>query len=410
MQKRHTRYQSRLIDELSSLRKGRGIAPVKMHHKAVLRELAARSIGVDDNKITNSQVYNFLLEGISSFPHTTSFMALRHAFGLSDNSAADTTLSQRRDTMANRLGKHSDTIVRYENQAISDLAAHLEVVRENSHPLVLSQSSVVSDTHQRINAQNNIMRDTIKLNLSGLLPVANRGPELLNYLEQSQRPYLEASVDIKFAPSSRGVDWYRLNVKYVFMGKRDTFRLAIVMDGEDGEQLLVQGLIDDYQKINDTIDPRQEIRTIRNNSSFTAYDPTSKTQKLFRFHELDSAQAQTLVQSTGKPLKAPFRVFEIKLPAKWQADDILYEYHSTFNLRDDIHYVYWYAPSMMFVKKLSFDYSEFPQIDTCNFVIIPLLGNITGNSTRKKHSFVVRPNSWIMPGNGIVVVWESKAR
>lgn len=410
MQKSHTKYHSRLINELSSLRKGRGIAPIKMYHKPILRERAAISLGVDDDKITNSQVYNFFLEKISRFPHTTPFIALRHALGLGEDVVADATLSQRRSALSKMWGKHPDTIVRYENQAIDDLVTYLETPDENSGPATTPRPVVLPDAYKKIGVQNNIMRDTVKLNLAGLLPLANRTSELLSYLEQSQRPYLEASVDIKFTSSNRGADWYRLRVKYVFMGKRDTFRLAIVMDGEDGEQLLVQGLIDDYQKINDTIDPRQEIRTMRNNSSFMAYNPALKSQKLFRFHELDPAHAQTLVRSTGEPLRAPFRVLEIKLPPKWQADGIVYEYHSTFNLRDDIHYAYWYAPSMMFVKKLSFDYSEFPQVDNYDFVIIPFLGNVTSNGTRKKHSYVVRPNSWIMPGNGMAAVWEAKDR
>ncbi len=380
-----------------------------MHRLTALRELAARAMALDNNQITNSQVHNFLLAEIAKLPHTIPFMALRCAFGIGDTVIADQTLSQRRDNLSGILHKHPDTIVRYETHAINDLAAQLEASGYDVRSLDRSRMVNSSAAYRRLNMQSTIIRDTVKLSFPGLLPVANRGPELLDYLEQSQRPFLEASVDIKFAPSSRGPDWYRLNVKYMFMGVRETFRLAIVMDGEDGEQLLVQGLVDDFQKLNDTIDPRQEIRTMRNNSKFIAYNPASNSQKLFRFHELDPIQTDALLHSSSKPLKAPFRVLEVKLPAKWQGEDIVYEYHSTFNLRDDIHYAYWYAPSMMFVKKFSFDYSEFPRIDAFNFVIIPFLGNITGNSTRKKHSFVVRPNSWVMPGNGIAVVWDAKS-
>lgn len=402
MQKGRTKYHDKLVDELTLLRKVSGVTPAKMHYKIALRGIAARAIGVDDNKITNSQIHSFLLGEIAKLPPTTPFTALRHAFGLAEIMTTDGKLSQRRRALALDLDKHEDTVVRYENQAISDLAAHLEAASGNTRPRTRTQ------TNTSPTALHRIIRDTVKLSLPGLLPVANRGPELLEYLEQSQRPYLETSVDIKLTPSSRGVNWYRLKVKYTFTGRRDTFRLAVVMNGEDGEQLLAQGLVDEFQKLNDTIDPRQEIRTVRNNSRFMAYNPTLRSQKLFRFRELDPIQAQTLLQSTTRPLKAPLRVLEVKLPIPWQSEGIVYEYRSTFSLRDDIHYAYWYAPSMMFVKKISFDYSEFPQVDRFDFVTIPLLGNVTGNSTRKEYSFVVRPNSWVMSGNGIVAVWEVK--
>ncbi len=133
------------------------------------------------------------------------------------------------------------------------------------------------------------------------------------------------------------------------------------------------------------------------------------SQKLFRFQELEQGQADRLLQSTGKPLKAHCRFIEVTIPPQWQAEDVVYEYKNVLNLRDDIHYAYWYAPSMMYLKKLVFDYSSFPNIESWNVVAMPFLGHVGRESTRGSHSFVVHSNSWIMPGHGVALMWEAPA-
>lgn len=409
MQKRYTRHHDKLRVELASLRKGQGITLAKIHNTYTIQKTIARALGADSHSITNSQIYSFLLTEIAKLPHTMPYVALRNALGLADDTTHAKSLIERRNHLASHLDKHRDTIIRYENQAINDLSAKLEDLDKDapdtSGPLITTSKPTL---HKRLDVQNAIIRDTAISNLAGLLPLADRAPELVHALEQSRRPYLEVIIEIKFLPSSRGDNWYRLDVKYVFTGKRDTFRLAVVMDSEDGERLLTQGLIDDFHKLNDHIDPRQEIRTIINNSRFTAYNHASNTQKLLRFSELEPDQADVLLQATDSSLKAQCRFLEIDIPLEWQSDTTTYEYRSTFNLRDDIHYAYWYAPSMMYLKKLMFDYSEFPQVDTWNFVTMPFLGNVTSSSIRHDHTYIVRPNSWIMPGHGIALMWEAK--
>lgn len=408
MQKKYTKHHHKLKREFALLRKGHGISPAKLHNKLLLREIAAQATGVEDNSITDGQIYSFLLIEINKLPHTTAFTALRYALAVADETKIDNTLYQRRRRLASLLKKHPDTIIRYENQAIDDLIAQLIGLARNFTGSDKSPASNHLDSSKRSVTHTAIIRDTAILNLSGLLPIAGRAPELVQYLEQSQRPYLDVTVEVKFLPSSRGVDWYRLDIKYIFTGMRETFRLAVVIESHDGEQLMTAGLIDDFHKLNDRIDPRQEIRTIINNSRFTARNHTTSKQKMFRFLQLEPSHANTLLQSVDRSVKNPCRLIEVTIPPEWRGKDITYEYESTFNLRDDIHYAYWYAPSMMYVKKLVYDYSEFPGIEKWNFVAMPFFGNVSGKSIRDEHSFTVHPNSWIMPGHGIALTWEPR--
>ena len=408
MQKKYTRRHNKLKREIALLRKGHGISSVKLHDKLILREVIARAIGVENSSVTDSQVYSFLLMEIAKLPHTTAFTALRYSLSLTDEVKIDHTLYQRRRRLSPLLGKHPDTIIRYENQAINDIATRLEELAEAFVNSTKQTDGTDGPTQKRLMVRTKVIRDTAVLNLSGLLPIANHAPELVHYLEQSQRPFLDVSIDVKFLSSSRGKDWYRLDVKYVFTGVRETFRLAVVIDSQDGERLMTAGLIDEFHKLNDQIDPRQEIRTIINNSRFTAHNHATSKQKLFRFTQLETSHEDALLQSVDKSLKNQCRFIEVTIPPEWQSEDVTYEYQSTFNLRDDIHYAYWYAPSMMYVKKLTFDYSNFPEIERWNFVSMPFLGNISDSSARDTYSLTVRPNGWIMPGHGIALTWEAK--
>jgi hypothetical protein len=401
MHKKYTKHHLTLVAELASLRKGSGLTPAKLQGKAGIQEVIARTH--NGSGFTNSQIHNLLLTEISKLPNSTTSTALRYAFCLDDNIQACNTLFQRRRELADRLGKHPDTIIRYENQAIHNLALQLEEPTSTS-PLLLSPQ----DAGAR-QLQTTALHTAAVASLSGLLPIATHAPELVNYLEQSQRPYLEMNIDITFSASPRGTNWYRVETAYNFQGKRSAFRLAVVLDNEDGEYLIAQGLIDDFHKLNDRVDPKREIRTIINGSRFIAYDRMAATQKLLRFQELDPNEVNLLLQSVGKPLKSYCRFLEVTIPAQWQKENIDYEYRSSFSLRDDIHYAYWYAPSMMFLKKLTFDYSQFPSAASWNFIVMPFLGNITAESTRTSHSFITRPTNWIMPGHGIALMWEAKA-
>lgn len=386
------------------LRKGRGLSPARLKDKTAIREVIANAYNLSPSNATTSQIHNLLLGEIAKLPHSAPFIALRYAYCLTSSGEELTTLFQRRQELAGLLHKHPDTIIRYENQAIEHLAI---LLKDPSH----SPQDPPTVNHLRLkqlDVQEKVIRQTATASLTGLLPIANHAPELVAYLERSTRPYLDTVISIKFLPSRRGKDWYRLEIGYSFRGVRDTFRLAIVTHSEDGEQLIAQGLIDEFHMLNDHKDPQREIRTTINTTRFTAHNRDNNTQKSFRFHELSPTEANTLLQSASQAPKDQCRFLEVSIPLEWQQENIRYEYQNAFNMRDDIHYAYWYAPSMMYLKKLTFDYSQFPLAPTWNFAVIPFLGNIAGESSRTPFSFVTRPNSWIMPGHGIALTWGDK--
>lgn len=405
MHKKYTKYHMKLLTELILLRKGRGLTPAKLHNKMLIRDIMSRTSSTHNP--TNSQVHNLLLEEIAKLPKGPITTALHYALNIADPAKESSTLFQRRSELASLLNKHTDTIIRYENQAFHELALLLEE-RDSNTPPTTSLKERTRPQPSQITAQTKIIRSTATASLTGLLPIGPRGPELITYLEQSQRPYLEVDITITFLPSPRGPNWYRIETAYKFQGLRDAFRLAVVTNDEDGEHLIAQGLIDDFYKLNDHIDPKREIRGIINGSRFTAHDRTNNTQKLLRFRELSPTQTTLLLQSVEEPLNAHCTFLEVTIPLQWQREGIHYEYQSAFSLRDDIHYAYWYAPSMMFLKKLTFNYLEFPNASSWNFTVMPFLGAITSESIRTPHSFTARPNNWIMPGHGIALTWEPK--
>lgn len=401
MHKKYTKDHAKLTEELAKLRKGRGLSPAKLEDKMAIRQVIANANNLSPNNATTSQIHSLFLAEIAKLPRSAPFTALRYAYCLIDDAKEASTLFQRRQELARLLHKHSDTIIRYENQAIEHFAILLKDLSHSPQDLPATTQPYA----KQLDAQEKIIRQTATASLTGLLPIANYAPQLVAYLERSTRPYLDTTINIKFLPSRRGKDWYRLEVGYSFHGVRDTFRLAIVTRGEDGEHLIAEGLIDEFHMLNDHKDPQREIRTTINTTKFTAYNRDSNTRKSFRFHELSQAEAKTLLQSASQPPKDQCRFLEVSIPPEWQQENIRYEYQNAFNMRDDIHYAYWYAPSMMYLNKLTFDYSQFPLAPTWNFAVIPFLGNIAGESTRTPFSFTTHPNSWIMPGHGIALMW-----
>ena len=393
---------TRLAGELAELRKGIGITPTKLRNKPVIRELVSHLTDLPAASLTDSQIHAFLIAELAKIKASRNGLALYTALGLGDK--PQTTLSARRAELAEQLRRHPDTIERYENQGLVEFAAHL--INQQS-TLILPVTPRASAYFQHLEEQATKSKTATTLGLSGLLSLERRADELVSFLESSPRPYLDANIDILFQPSKRGENWYRMAVTYSFQGKRETFRTAAVTTNEDGERLMKLGLIDEFHKLNDTIEPTREIRALINGSRFTLRSSTTGHQKLLRLQLLDDSSTKQLLQSVDEPLLGPCRILEITIPYEWQTPDTIYEYYNAINLRDDIHYAYWYAPSLMFVKRLTFDYSKFPGVENWQFMALPFLGHIAGDVLdRHKHSFILHPNSWIMPGHGIGLTWE----
>lgn len=406
MQKKYTKPALTLLKELSGLRKGTGLSPGRLRDKPAIRALVSRLTNASASSLTGSQVHAFLLAEISKATHTRNGQALYSALGI-DPESAD-TLSGRRAAMAMLHGKHPDTIERYENKGLAELTDHLlELEQTVQHPSS-NQSQPVSSLYlQQLEAQAAMTRAATTLILSGLLSLGKRDEEFVRYLETYRQPYLDAIITIKLKSSRRGNGWYRIEVSYNFQGQFSVFRVAAVTNNKDGEDLIKLGLINEFHKLNDTIEPTREMKAIINSSTLTLYNPTARQQKLLRFKELKPEPAMQLLQSVGRPLLGTCRLLEIAIPSNWEAPETVFEYRNALNLREDLQYAYWYAPGLMYVKKLTLDYSEFPNADKRQFKALPFLGHITGDDLiSDQRSFTLYPNNWLVPGHGIGLMWE----
>lgn len=400
--KTYSSFESQLVKELADLRKGAGLTPAKLQNKPTIRALVSRLTNSPSASITGSQIHAFLVDEVLKTNTTRQGRALCNALGLA--SATSETLSTRRAMHAAQLKKHPDTIERYENQGLIEFAAQLTNLQPTHGLSVLPATTAYVQHLEEQAAQS---RAATALGLSGILSLERKAEELIDFLESSPRPYLDTNIDIAFLPSERGNNWYRMVVGYAFQGRREIFRLAVVTTNEDGERLMKLGLIDEFHKINEEIDPTRETRSVINNNHLTLHDTSSGHQKLLRFKESSAEYTGRLLQAIGEPLLGACRFLEVIVPYEWQTPDTTYEYYSSINLRDDIHYAYWYAPSLMYVKRLSFDYSRFPGAENWQFMALPFLGHIAGDVLdRNKDSFILHPNSWIMPGHGIGLTWE----
>lgn len=392
--------QPKLIHELSLLRKGVGLTPTKLQSKPLIRSLAARAAATSSNSITDNQVYTFILTELAQLTQNPQTLALRTAFGIS---VSDKTLSERRLHLADKIDKHPDTIERYENQALSIFAAHLLernlFSKDNDSPL--------SPLYlQELEARAKTTRLMTTMGLSSHLSLAGRGEDLMQYLEQPRKPYLDATVHITLLPSSRGDTWYRFRMSYNFQGGRDSFRVAIVLDSADGEQLMASGHVDDYHRLDNPHNPSRDIKTIIASSKFIIRNPRLNTQRLLRFRELSTEQTARVLASTGRPFIRPCWLIEIDIHPEWQTPECTYEYLSWINL-PIASVAYWYSPTLMYLKKLTLDFSQFPNVTEREFFLLPFLGHAPGTVTEEKYLYTLKLNNWIMPGHGIVLGWQT---
>lgn len=402
MQKRYTKqFHARLVKELTGLRKGEGLAPAKLQEKPTIRTIAARATNIQTDSITNHQVYDFLLAELVHLPNSFPFTALRNALGITNTA---NHLSNRRAYLAREIERHADTIERYENRGISHFAGLL--LEKESSALKTEVPPQIPSYVQDLERQTNALRQMVSTGLSAHLSLGPRAEHLIKYLELSRTPYLDTTIQLSFLPSSRGSEWYRFKLVYNFQGARNVFRVAVVLDSKDGERLMQAGLIDDFHQLNDPSRSAREISTIIANSKFILRNPSSGTQKLLRLKEIESATALRLLRSADTAFTKPCRLLEIEIPPEWQSPDITYEYHSIVNLRADEHYAYWYSPGLIFLKKLTFDFSEFPDANRWNFHVLSFMGHTTGTLLSKERRYTLQSNTWIMPGHGIGLVWQ----
>lgn len=384
--------QQKLIRELTALRKGEGATPPRLGGMSALRYVTAQTAAVPAENLTDNQVYNFLVSELSRLPGDNTTQALKSALGIN---SPYKKLSQRRANTASLLGKHPDTVELYENRGISIFAAHLV---EGSLRSGIGAAS-------QVDAQAKATRAMTVIGLASHLSLPAHGDTLMSYLEMPRKPYLDATVHITLLPSSRGLDWYRFRLSYIFHGRRDTFRVAVVLNRADGERLMAGGLVDDYHGLDDPNNVGRDIKTIIASSKLILRNPQSKTQKLLRFHEIPAEDAEKILGSASSPQDNTCWLLEVVIPPKWQADECTYEYLSFINL-PIASIAYWYSPTLMYLKKLTLDFSQFPRAEKRDFFLVPFLGHAPGMELSEKHLYILKLNNWIMPGHGLVLGWQ----
>lgn len=391
--------QPRLAKELSSLRKGKGLTPLKLQEKPTIRMVAARVASTTVDNLTDNQVYSFLLSELSRLTDNTATTALKNALGVDSRHG---NLSARRLELAAKLTKHPDTIERYENQGITNFSAHL-----TEHSLHLQDTSPLPSLYiQELEAQAKATRAMTVVGLTNHLSLANHGEDLMSYLESPRKPYIDASVHITLLPSSRGNQWYRLHQSCSFQGSRESFRIAVVLNNNDGEQLMASGLVDDYHQLYNPDNLRRDIKAIAANSTFIIRNLQTHTQKLLRFRELEPEETSRVLQSVSEPLAGACWLLEVIVPPKWQTEVCSYEYQNTIHLQVGCC-AYWYAPTLMYLKKLTFEFSRFPEKHTRTFFLQHFLGHAPGTVFAEEHRYTLHLNNWVMPGHGIVLVWQN---
>lgn len=393
--------QPRLVQELSPLRKGGGITPARLRNTMAIRSIATRATSTSIDTITDNQVYSFLISELSLLTQNNATAALINAFGIG---SPHKRLSMRRSILAAKLTKHPDTVERYENQGISNFAAHLTERSLQSPKDIWPLSS--SLYLQELETQVKATRTMTAIGLSSHLSLAGHGNDLMKYLETPRKPYINANVSISLLPSSRGADWYRFRLSYSFQGGREGFRVAVVLNSTDGETLMANGLIDDYHRLDNPDNPKRDTKTIIASSKFIIRNTRTNTQKLLRFRELQPKQTASVLESTSRPLLNSCWLLEVTVPAQWQTKECSYEYLSSINLQI-ASVAYWYSPTLMYLKKLTLNYSQFPEAHMRDFFILPFFGHKPGTVLSEKYTYVLDLDNWIMPGHGIVIGWQS---
>ena len=403
MQKKYTKaIHTKLLRELALLRKGAGLTPAKLYKMPTLETIASHIANTPAPSLTNHQIYNILVTEIAHSPQDIYHEALTNALGIK---VSGISLLKRRHELAERLGKHPDTIERYENQGLANLVSRL-IERGHAKGGESSSRSIGTYHLQKLERYTEATRIIADLSLGTHLSVGKHASSLLTYLLQTQRPYLDALVSINLSSSHRGHDWYKFRLKHTFRGVRETFRIAVVLDNEDGEQLMASGLIDDFHKLIHPDDFQQDIKTIIANSKFLLRNPENNTQKLLRFEELDANAAQRVFQSAATHFIRPCRLLEVSIPLEWQTPEATYEHESVLHLKTDEHYAYWYAPGLMHLRKLTFDFSDFPDASKRRFFIQTFLGQMSGTFYQDKNRFTLDQTTWLMPGHGLALIWQ----
>lgn len=392
-----------LQKELQMLRKGSGLQPWKLQHATCLRECTAKQLGEDPMALSMDRIYTHLLHELSELGDGEVASALRNAYATSQGTNAR-GLTARRYDFALQVKRHPDTIKAYENRAIGQLVHRLLGEQVRPAPVMAKyKGGVVPD----YDTMSKALQRTVTEGLSGLYALGMHGSEVLRVLGRSRYPYLDASIECTFSPSSRGADWYAYEFQYRFHCPKDVFRIGIVTSVQDSGILMASGLFDEVAQLNAGIDFDSEMKEALRSWQFTAHDSSTGEKQPFEFVELDMYDRHQLLEPVWQIDADSCRVIEVHIPPAFVRETVYYELRTTIDLTVSEHYAYWEAPGLMYVRTITIDVSQFPRYDQWKFFLKPFLGTAFAGAVELSEGKVSFPvNGWITHGHGVAIIWQ----
>lgn len=410
MRKFSTSLITNLNHELAALRKGDGLRPNKIVPGSTLHATLATIENSPAETYTQQRAHNRLLQEIAKLPDGPASYALRAAYGLEVPTGK---LMARRQTVAADLEKHRDTVKRYENKAIDELGSQLASAKAQTARV---RTAAVDNTTQTDGANLGLHRQSLQTaasaTIGGLLGIPHHAEPLVNILQASAPAYLDTDISVRITGSKKGNPWYRYHLKYQFFGSRPKFTLAAVLDAADGERLMAAGLIDEYCSINRSQNPQRDVRMLFNATSLSARRTDSGRTKNLPFMMLDAQRSEDLIRSLDHSLKGPCWIMQAEVPVEWQSEAVRYTYATSFDVLATLPYAYWYAPGLMYVRTLKWDYGQLvKQLPAgANLRFMSFTGAPTNGLFKHDNGVAtLHLDNWLFRGHSLLCVWGEYA-
>lgn len=396
----------KLVFELRSLRKGSGLTRWKLETARQLRAVLAEQTGIEAQHLTPAQLHAYLLEQLNKLGESIEAHAVRNAYALGheDNPGK---LTERRLAFAEKLGRHPDTIEAHENHGLDELANHLL-----SFQLAI-ESGETGDQWQlsHIERTTNAARNMVAQGLADLYGLGTHAPEILATFGRRPSPYLDANVELVLLPSQRSKDWFVYKFRLAFRAQLDHFLIAIVQSAHDTEALMAAGVVDDVIQINATSDIDRELATIAQDCSLLLKDTKNGTQQQLDLVPLDELAARDLLKEAWRVDGTSCRILKAELPERSRHQDLYYEFRCSVELHVyNEQFVYWNAPTLMYLNNITIDVSRFPNRNTWKFYMLPFLGaTLPGAVEPTGDRYTLTAGCWVMQGHGIAINWHETA-
>ncbi len=398
---------TRLLAELQQLRKGRGLTAWKLRDTFELKRIIAKRVGLSPGDLSTHQIYSYLLYEINQLGREDVAVALRSAYAIGQENNPR-TLTDRRLDLAVQLGRHSDTIKAYENEALQSLQ-HRLVSPLDYAALAPKLSSVVKvPTFTRgMRATEESLQNIAVESLAGLYDLGSHRSEILRGFGRNAQPYMNVDFECSFRPSERGADWYSYKFSYRFQSAKDVFRIGIAFSNKETSLLMASGLVDEVVQLNTIPDYDREIPEILKRWRFAVQKASADPVKMLSFSEISEGERSALLDSIWRLKAENCRIIEVRVPDEYQVPSAIYELRASIDLPVAEHYAYWEAPGLMYLNTIKIDLSQFPNRKKWRFFIKPFLGTVFPPSVEADgDKFLLPASSWVMFGHGIAVIWQ----